>query len=257
MPSTHKDLSSWADTPFPLIPTPCGSRSLAKEHGSRMMAHEMTQLHNCILHVLNCVYNQAPHVTSPKDIKDLLHLVKLWHDELEHHHQTEEQCFFPAIERLSGEKGVMEGNIDQHHRFEPGLEALKKYALETRIEEYNAGDLRAIIDNFGDILQTHLNDEIDTLLDLKHYDSGELKACWAETHNYVLKTCDSRVQLPMLLGSMDRTYEGKAQGLSMPWFLYYLVEFWFSREHKDSWRFLPCTTWGKPKPLWATGAVKS
>lgn len=155
------------------------------------MAQEMTHLHNCILRVLNAIYNQAPYVSSPKDIKDFLHLVKLWHDELEHHHTTEEECFFPAIEKVTGEKGVMEGNIEQHHQFEPGLEALKKYALETKIEDYTADDLRAVIDSFGTILQTHLNEEIETLLSLDKYDSDKLKACWDATHQYVLKTCDT------------------------------------------------------------------
>lgn len=59
----------------------------------------------------------------------------------------------------------------------------------------------------------------------------------------------------MLLGSMDRTYgltpssNGVAPRLEISWFLYYLVEYWFSRKYRACWRFLPCSTWGVPKDL--------
>jgi hemerythrin-like domain-containing protein len=51
------------------------------------------------------MYNQAPYVRSPEDIHDFLAFVKHWHDELEHHHMTEEECFFPKSKRPRGEKG--------------------------------------------------------------------------------------------------------------------------------------------------------
>lgn len=91
--------SLWATSPFPLIPTPFGSQDLSagKSHGSQFIAQQMTHLHNCILRILNAIYNQAPYVTSPADIKDFLALVGHWHDELEHHHMVEEECFFPKI----------------------------------------------------------------------------------------------------------------------------------------------------------------
>jgi hemerythrin-like domain-containing protein len=182
--------STWADGPFPLIPTPFGARDVSKEHGSKFLAQQMAHIHNCILRVLNAVYNQAPYVKTEKGIVAFLQLVRLWHNELEHHHQTEEICLFPRIEQLTGEKNVMEGNVEQHHQFEPGLKALHKYATETSVKDYNAEDLRKILKGFGDILQTHLNDEINTLLSLEKYDSNKLKKAWNETHKYVLKTCD-------------------------------------------------------------------
>lgn len=182
----------WADTPFPLIPTPLGGGcDLSKEHGSKVLAQQMTHLHNCILRILNAIYNQAPLVSTPKDIKAMLLLVRLWHDELEHHHMTEEECFFPLIADLTGEKDIMEGNVDQHHMFEPGLERLGRYATETSVENYSWVELRNIIDDFGDILQQHLSEEIDTLLGLEKYDSKALLKAWDDTHKYVLRTCDS------------------------------------------------------------------
>lgn len=59
----------------------------------------------------------------------------------------------------------------------------------------------------------------------------------------------------MLLGSMDRTYgltpssKGVAPTLEISWYLYYLVEYWFLRKYRASWKFLPCNTWGAPRDL--------
>jgi hypothetical protein len=59
----------------------------------------------------------------------------------------------------------------------------------------------------------------------------------------------------MLMGSFDATYEGKAVGLGFPWFLYYLVEYFFARKYRESWKFLPCTAWGKPRALAASAVA--
>jgi hemerythrin-like domain-containing protein len=240
---------TWADTPFTLIPTPFGPRDASKEHASLMMAQNVTHIHNCLLRVLNSIYNQAPHVHAAKDKKDLLQLAKLWHDELEHHHHTEEEVFFPMLEKITGQEGIMEGNVEQHHQFEPGLEALKKYSTETTPETYKYEELRQVIDSFAPVLRQHLADEIDTLLGLKIYPSEELAKAWKATHEHVLKTCDNTVQLPILMHAFDATFEGKAVGPAFPWFLYYLVRYVFERKHADSWRFLPCSIWGQPRPL--------
>jgi hemerythrin-like domain-containing protein len=192
----------WADTPFKLIPTPFGTKDLSpgKAHGSQFIAQSMTHIHNCILRLLNAMYNQAPYVESPEDIRDFLQFVKHWHDELEHHHMTEEECFFLKVEEATGQKGIMEGNTEQHHMFGPGLEALGNYATTTGVHDYDGMKLREIIDSFGEILTTHLTEEIDTLLGLEKYDDKAVRRTWEETHKYVLKTCDS-VRYPMSLSN--------------------------------------------------------
>jgi hemerythrin-like domain-containing protein len=182
----------WADSPFKLIPTPSGSKDLrpGKAHGAEYVARQMVHLHNCIIRLLNSIYNQALHVKSKEDIRDFLAYIKHWHDELEHHHSVEEDHFFPRIEALAGVPGIMEGNVEQHNAFEPGLKALGEYATSTSVEEYDGKKVQSIIDDFGHILSTHLADEIPTLLDLERYDDKAVRSLWAETHQYVLKTCD-------------------------------------------------------------------
>ncbi|KAF2399028.1 hypothetical protein EJ06DRAFT_478778 [Trichodelitschia bisporula] len=242
----------WADTPFPLIPTPrpTSTDKSGKQHFSVRMAQEMVYIHNAVLRCLNAIYNQAPYVSTPTDIRDLLQLIAHWLYELHHHHTTEEDMFFPRVEEITGNTGVMSGNVEQHEAFEPGLAALEAYVKTTTPETYDGSKLQAIIDSFGEILQTHLSDEITTLLSLAPYPNDELQKAWTDTSAWVLRTCDRTVQTPILMGCSDRTYEGGlGPALPFPVFLPPLVHFWYERRWAKAWRFLPCTTYGEPRPL--------
>lgn len=99
------------------------------------------------------------------------------------------------VEEATGRKGIMVGNIEQHHMFEPGLEALGKYAMTTTVQEYDGKKLQEVIDSFAPILTTHLAEEIGTLLSLEKYDDKALRETWADTQKYVLKTCNSVSEL--------------------------------------------------------------
>jgi len=154
------------------------------------MAHEMAHIHNVLLRSLNAIYNQASEVKTPKDVADLLMLAKFWHFELGEHHAVEEDILFPRLEEVTGQKGIMDGNIEQHHAFQPGLEAMAKYVNETTPETYDAEKLRSIISSFAMILQNHLHSEIETLLRMTDFDSQQLIDCWQKVHEHVLKNID-------------------------------------------------------------------
>jgi hypothetical protein len=54
----------------------------------------------------------------------------------------------------------------------------------------------------------------------------------------------------MGLGANDRTFEGgKHNWPPFPWFVPYMVKYFFARRYKGSWRFSPCTLDGQPRPL--------
>ena len=59
--------------------------------------------------------------------------------------------------------------------FHPGLYAFRDYCLETNAEEYDGMILRGILDDFSHILQQHLAEEIETLLELSYCDGSQLK----------------------------------------------------------------------------------
>ena len=53
----------------------------------------------------------------------------------------------------------------------------------------------------------------------------------------------------MVLGLRDVTYEGGNDWPSMPVHAAKVVEERFSPAHDGSWRFLPSTIYGEPRPL--------
>jgi hemerythrin-like domain-containing protein len=156
----------------------------------------MALAHNLLLRVLNSIYLQCTTPTLPTDIQDLLIYAQSWLDAIHHHHSCEETFFFPEIEAYTGEKGIMEKNVSQHEAFHPGLEEFKKYVYETKIEDYDGRKLRTIIDGFGNILMTHLNDEIETLMELERFGGERLAEAWAQLEIKVQKSVQNRVCIP-------------------------------------------------------------
>jgi hypothetical protein len=71
---------------------------------------------------------------------------------------------FPQIEALTGKKGIMDANIEQHHLFEPRLMELNEYASTATVETFDATKIKLLIERFGDVLHNHLKAEIPTCL---------------------------------------------------------------------------------------------
>lgn len=130
----------------------------------------MCTIHNLIVRGLNSVYLQAPHIT-PADEKDFTEYMKLWCTLVSTHHHEEEEHFFPWVEELTGEKGLMAGNLEQHKAFHGGLEKFIEYIdeIQSGKAKYDGKKVVQIIDSFGQVLTEHLGDEIPTLMGLKKY----------------------------------------------------------------------------------------
>lgn len=91
---------------------------------------------------------------------------------------------FPSFEKIIGKDGFLEGNVDQHHAFQPALKKLLAYGSDTKTEQYDAVMLLAIVEELGPALRQHLSDEIPSLLSMQPYDGPALlevyKECEAE-----------------------------------------------------------------------------
>lgn len=91
---------------------------------------------------------------------------------------------FPGFEKIIGKDGFLEGNVDQHHAFQPALKKLFAYGSDTQPEQYDAATLLAIVEELGPALRQHLSDEIPSLLSMQPYDGPALlevyKECEAE-----------------------------------------------------------------------------
>ncbi|KAF1848856.1 uncharacterized protein K460DRAFT_261730, partial [Cucurbitaria berberidis CBS 394.84] len=125
----------WANTPFELLPIPGtpGTQSCTNP-GIMSVVIEMANVHNMLLRGLNSIYLQAPKITQPTDIADLMLYIKAWADTVHIHHSHEELVLFPRLEELAKEarvaEGLMDPNVDQHHLFEPKLAETAAYVQE-------------------------------------------------------------------------------------------------------------------------------
>lgn len=86
---------------------------LYKKDPFTMGASHMTLSHNSLIRGFNSIYQQAPRI-SASDYKDFTGYCLAWHRCVEQHHMHEEVNYFPEIERMTGQKGVMDGEVEQH-----------------------------------------------------------------------------------------------------------------------------------------------
>lgn len=246
----------WADEPYVLVSIPGRGVDLSKAHGSVYVAREMAFAHNGLIRTLNSIYQQCVHVSTPADVADMLKYAQFWCQWIHEHHQAEEDLLFPRIEEVTGNKGLMEQNVSQHHAFEPGFKQLEAWLNACTVETYDAKKLRDLIDSFGGILAQHLLEEIQTLLGLQEYDGPALKAAW-DAFDLEMRKGDKAVVFPMVFGSADRDFEDAGDWPPVPGFIRMLVHYYFERKHRGVWRFLPSTTWGVRRPLEFTGDSES
>lgn len=238
----------WVDGPLTLIETPSKTRDL-NSHGSIYIASEMAHAHNAMIRGLNAIYLQAAGMKQAKDIADFLFFTRAWAAWVLHHHTLEENIMFPEWEQLIGKPGFFEGDTAQHHTFSDGLNRLQTYATDTNPQDYAPDKLKAIIDEFKNVFHTHLCDEIEDLLRLREFDGEKLLLVYKKA-NATASEQEKTVVPPMVLGLVDKTYEGGMHNpFGLHWTVPYLVKYLLSRKHQGSWRFLPCDMFGQPKPL--------
>ena len=134
-------------------------------------AIEMCIVHNHLIRILNSIYLQAPHVTNPTDIQDFIAYMHAFTMLIHEHHGHEEELFFPWIEEELGIPGYMSPNVEQHHAFGPGLHEFEDYVkgLKEGKVVYDGAKVRAIIDGFGEVLATHLTEEITFLEGMEEF----------------------------------------------------------------------------------------
>ncbi len=198
----------WADTPYSLISTqpfskdvillttygsPCGQNADFLEqdsHSAYYVATQMALAHNGILRGLNAMYLQATNIPSKdlETIRDFLTYCQRWCESMHHHHDAEETKFFPDVELLSGVKGLMTSNVEQHRAFTPGFDLFYEYSMTCPPKDYNGQRLVSLIEGFADPLTRHLQDEIDTLRALNKYDSVLLRKAYNDLEKLLMAT---------------------------------------------------------------------
>jgi len=134
----------------------------------------MTLSHNSLIRGFNGIYQQAPRI-STSDYKDFVGYCLAWHRCVEEHHIHEEVNYFPEIEKATGQKGVMDGEVEQHAAFHAGLKSFKDYFATLKYPQthFEPMKLLEIMDTFSEPLYTHLTAEPQALLALSRFASPE------------------------------------------------------------------------------------
>ena len=118
--------------------------------------------------------------------------------------------------------------------------------------------MRKIIDYFGPLLTQHLTEEIATLLALEKFSDPVLKKAFMnfdeEARKGDARKGDPYTLYPLVMGTADHQYGGESWP-AVPFFVRYLVRYWYERRWRGVWRFNPSDTWGVPRGL-AFGAAE-
>ncbi|CAH0052941.1 unnamed protein product [Clonostachys solani] len=258
IPQGSKDV--YADHPFALITTPAYTLpSETKPNLFHNLATEMACVHNMIIRGLNSIYLQAQHV-QPSDHYAFCNYAHQWCRYLNAHHSGEEQYYFPAIERLSGQEGLMSRNVDQHKVFHDGVEEFSLYVQGclNKNTDFSGDELIRIIDTFSKALIEHLNGEIGTILGLEEFGEermAEILDINAQAVGEVMKSQGMTTGLPFAIANLDLHFEGGIHANTFPppeaagpLFVIRHIGFWF---HRDWWKFASCDRSGNMQRLYA------
>ena len=228
----------------------------------------MALAHNGILRGLNSIYLQATRI--PREdmtaVSDFLTYCQCWGESMHHHHDCEEAIFFPSIESISGIQGLMEGNIEQHRAFTPGFDRFQEFCRTCLPKDYDGGKLRNLVEAFAEPLTQHLYDEIETLRALDQYDSERIRQAYKRLEKSLMATDNVKHTLihepsmlltlhqyriaPLVFGTADRSFEGGIHNFpSVPFFVPYIIHYWYGRRHRGAWRYNPCTAWRDRREL--------
>jgi hypothetical protein len=154
----------------------------------------MCLAHNVLILNLNAIYLQCEQVTQPKDVVDFVIFCQASIEEMRTHHDMEEKSFFPWIAQYTGEKNIMDVNIEQHHAFEAALKKLEAYLYALLPEVYDGKQVKKLLEDFAVALVPHLNDEIPTLLALEKYGGEKLGLVYERFNKQILASVKDKVR---------------------------------------------------------------
>ncbi|TVY87455.1 hypothetical protein LAWI1_G004210 [Lachnellula willkommii] len=251
-------LRQWADTPYSLIETPKHKEGKTGSTDPYMeAASTMCVVHNVLLRGLNSIYIQGPNI-QPADYTDFIGYSLCWYSVVHEHHTSEEDLFFPGIEEAVGEKGLLDGNVEEHRSFQSGLDEFYNYlsSLSGKESSFNAAHLNNIIASFAPALCAHLAAEIPSLLSLSKYGTNlPIEDLWNKEGQHTVIAMTKFNALPFFFLNLDVTYEDHLwrNWPPIPGPARWVVTRCFTLWHRGYWKFASCDARGVPKPLYAPG----
>ncbi|KAH7130488.1 hypothetical protein B0J11DRAFT_430471 [Dendryphion nanum] len=131
------------------------------------MAEHMDYFHNNFrstwtMLITTCTNNKRP---AGMSINQFLSSISQLIHHLTMHHTIEEQHIFPVLaKKMPAFRKELE-LLSQHREIHKGLDRLEEYveACRSGERELRLGELKGILDGFGDVLWQHLDDEVKQL----------------------------------------------------------------------------------------------
>lgn len=131
------------------------------------MAEHMDYFHNHFRQTWNMMYKACETNKRPAgmSIRAFLSTAEQFCTQLTFHHRIEEQSIFPVLARKMPAFREELELLTQHKGIHEGLEKLEEYIAECRSgeKELRMSEFKAIMDSFGKVLWTHLDDEVKQL----------------------------------------------------------------------------------------------
>jgi hypothetical protein len=249
MPTTTK--FSWETSPIALIPTPAFESNAIDVF--TLVASQMALVHNCFIRALNSIYLQVPHVPAIEYPNFVAYSLATYQG-LMAHHDGEEHTLFPELERLTGETGLMDENVDGHRAFDSKLgewgywlEACKKGR-----NSFNSDTCTIMMDAFLPALHSHLCAEIPTLLALSRFPgiASQLPAKMEEEGKKVMGAMSKTELLPVFLLNHDVGFEGSRHDFPpLPAPVRWVLREVCGRWNAEWWKFATCGFDGKAREL--------
>jgi hypothetical protein len=242
---------SWETSPMPLIPTPTFQTDATDVF--TMVASEMALVHNCIIRALNSIYLQAPHVPASEHANFIAYSLATYQG-LMAHHDGEEHTFFPELEHLTGETGLMDENVDGHREFDTKLGEWGHWleACKAGTKTFSATTCLSMMDVFLPALHTHLCDEIPSLLALKRFPDlqSRLPALMEAEGQKVMGAMSKTELLPMFLLNHDVGFEGSRHNFPpLPPPVRWVLREVCGRWNGGWWKFATCGFDGRAREL--------
>ena len=141
--------------------------SVSERQAYGRIGEAMSFYHNHFKSTWNSLYNACENNRRPvgTSIKHFLETASQFVHHLEIHHSIEEQHIFPILaQRMPPFKEEME-LLSQHKEIHAGMEKLEAYIDDCKNSrrDLRLDQMKNIMDSFGTILWTHLNEEVENL----------------------------------------------------------------------------------------------
>lgn len=252
-PTTSTATFSWHHGPIPLIATPLSQNPSIIDQYTHA-ASEMALVHNCIIRALNSIYIQSPHIPASEHT-NFLSFCQATYKGLVAHHDGEEAHFFPDLERLTGEAGLMASNIAGHREFDERFAAwgawLAGCLSPTTSDSFDSVTNRKLMDAFIPPLSAHLHDEIPSLLALRRFgDTLDVAQMFKKEGELVMGAMCKTTVLPVFLLNHDEGFEGGVHSFPpLPGVVKWVLRNGFGRVKGGWWKFAACGYDGRPREV--------